>query len=104
MEQDILENLNFSIMFPTSHTFLSIYLYIDNAPESVKTLAMDLIVKIIADYNLLKYKPSVVAASVIYLSKKLLSKAPYWSLNLSGFTTYKVRDLIRCIDDIKKLT
>ena len=104
MEQNILENLNYSLMFPTTHTFLSIYLYIDNSPESVKTSATEMIVKIIGVYDMLKYKPSIIAASVIYFAKKLLSKAPYWSLNLSGFTTYKVRDLIKCIDDIKKLT
>jgi len=102
MEQKILEALDFNVMIPTVYTFLSIYLYIDNAPESLKTLAVKMIIKVISNYEIMKYKPSIIASAVMYLAKKKLAKAPYWSLKLNTFTSYKVRDIIKCIDEIKK--
>lgn len=102
MEQTILEALDYNVMIPTVYAFLSIYLYIDNAPESVRTLAVKMIVKVICNYEMMKYKPSIIASATMYLAKKQLAKAPYWSLKLNTFTSYKVRDIMKCIDEIKK--
>ena len=100
----VLEILNYNLTFPTSYTFLDIYLDVDASNDSVKKLGKYLLVKILPEYNMLKFKPSIIASSVIYFSKKETACAPYWSTNLRKLTDYKVRDLNPCIAEIKKIT
>lgn len=104
MEKTILEVLDYSLTFPTSYTFLNIYLDHDASNDSVKKLSTSLLIKILLDYKMLIFKPSIVASTVIYFSKKYLASAPYWSLSLRKLTEYKVKDLTLCLAKINKIT
>jgi len=100
----VLDILNYNLTFPTSYTFLDIYLDLDSSNDSVKKLAKYLLEKTLPEYNMLQFKPSILASSVIYFSKKEMSCAPYWSTNLRKLTNYKARDLNPCIAEMKKIT
>jgi hypothetical protein len=103
MESTILSVLDYNVTMPTHHSFLSIFLDIDNSSETVTKLSLYLLVKILPEYKMLQFKPSVVASAIIYFSKKFVGNAPYWSKNLSQLTDYRVRDLILCLDEIKQI-
>ena len=99
----VLDILNYNLTFPTSYTFLDIYLDVDSSNDSVKKLAKYLLEKTLPEYSMLQFKPSILASSVIYFSKKEMSCAPYWSTNLRKLTNYKARDLNLCIAEMKKI-
>ena len=103
MEPMILSVLDYNVTIPTSHTFLSIYFDIDNSTELIRKLSLYLLVKILAEYKILSYKPSIVACAIIYFSKKYFKNAPYWSQDLRLLTKYRVNDLQKCINDIKSI-
>lgn len=103
MEQTILSVLDYNLSLPTSHTFLSILLDIDNSTDTVAKLSSYLLLKILPEYQMLKYKPSIVASAIIYFSKKFLKKAPYWSQELNHLTNYRVRDFKRCLNDMTQI-
>lgn len=103
MEATILSVLDFNVTMPTCHTFLSIFLDIDNSSETVTKLSLYLLVKILPNYKMIQYKPSILASAIIYFSKRFVGNAPYWSKDLSQLTDYRVRDLKLCLDEIKQL-
>lgn len=104
MEKTILEVLDYNLTFPTSYTFLNLYLNHDSANDSVKTLATALLIRILPEYKMLIFKPSIIASSVVYFCKKLVKSAPYWSFSLRKLTEYKVEDLRLCLAEIKKIS
>jgi len=104
MEKTILEVLDYSLTFPTSYTFLNFYLDHDVSNDSTKKFAIALLIKILPEYSMLIFKPSIIASSVIYFSKKYVKSAPYWSVSLRKLTEYKVKDLTVCLAEIKKIT
>ena len=104
MEKTILEVLDYSLTFPTSYTFLNIYLDHDASNDSTKKLATALLIKILPEYKMLIFKPSIVASSVLYFCKKYVKYTPYWSVSLRKLTEYKFSDLTLCLAEIKKIT
>lgn len=103
MEATILSVLDYNVSMPTSHTFLSIFLDIDNSTEPITKLSLYLLVKILPEYKMLNYKPSILASAIIYFSKKFLGTAPYWSKELRQLSDYHVRDFQNCLRDIKQI-
>jgi hypothetical protein len=103
MEFLILEMLDYNITFPTSYNFMGILIETDDSTEETKKTASYILLKTLCDHKFVNYKPSIIAASVIYYTKKMLGIAPYWSLKLKNITNYKVKNLIECINDIKKI-
>ena len=54
------------------------------------------------DYKMLKYLPSTICASAIYLALKTRGKTP-WTPDLEKHSTYKEADLQACVRDIHEL-
>jgi hypothetical protein len=68
MEQDILRTLDFNITAPSPYRFLERYNKIVNGDNIVFNLARYLIELPLIEYRMLKYSPSNMAASAIYLA------------------------------------
>ncbi|XP_058222415.1 cyclin-A3-4-like isoform X3 [Rhododendron vialii] len=109
MEADILGYLKFEIGSATIKTFLRILIKI--AQESYKTsnLKLEFLCYYLSelsflDYGCVKYLPSLVAASVIFLSRfTIQSKLHPWTSSLQHFSGYKPADLKECILSIHDL-
>ncbi|KAM0878084.1 hypothetical protein ACQ4PT_035094 [Festuca glaucescens] len=109
MESDILKLLDFEIGSPTIKTFLR--RFTKSSPEDKKrsSLSLEFLSSYLAelsllDYSCLRFLPSVVAASSIFLAR--LTIAPDtnpWSKEMQKLTGYKPSELKDCIIAIHEL-
>lgn len=72
MEQSILATLDFNITTPSSFRFLERFAKINNADASLFNLARYLIELPLIEYRMLKYTPSNLASSALYLAQKIM--------------------------------
>ena len=105
MEMTILKTIDFNISYPTAFSFMDILLYEDcKKNSSLNKVARYLLVETLKYYKFLEYKPSIVASSIVYISKKHLKITPYWSPTLRKMTKYSTRkDMKLCIKDIMSI-
>ena len=74
MEYLMLTTLNFNITTPSSYRFLERFSKIINADDPLFNLARYLIELPLIEYRMLKYTPSNLAASAIFLAQKIMQR------------------------------
>jgi hypothetical protein len=72
--------LNFSLQFPNPLNFLRRCSKADDYDIDSRTIAKYFMEMTLLDNRFMCFKPSLIAASAIYLARKVLGKAPYWVL------------------------
>ena len=68
MEQDIVRHLEFKMTVPTAHPFLVRFLLITKATEVMRSAANYYLERSLQEYEFLKFRPSLVAASAVCLA------------------------------------
>ncbi|KAJ1294574.1 hypothetical protein BS78_01G155400 [Paspalum vaginatum] len=110
MESDILNFLKFEMGNPTTKTFLR--MFIRSAQEDSKknpSLSLEFLGSYLAelsllDYGLLRFLPSLVAASVVFVAKLTLDPHTHpWSKRMQTLTGYKPSELKDCATAIHEL-
>ena len=110
MEGLILSTLGFELTAPSAFGFLrrfakvaGISRSLAGAPRSTTELLANYLLELtLQDYKMLKYLPSTICASAIYLALKTRGKTP-WTPDLEKHSTYKEADLQACVRDIHEL-
>ncbi|XP_047324261.1 putative cyclin-A3-1 isoform X2 [Impatiens glandulifera] len=110
MEADILKSLKFEVSNPTILTFLRRFARISEEkyckyPNSkFELLGCYLAELSLLDYCCLKFLPSMIASSVVFLSRFIThpDKHP-WNSNLEVYSGYKASDLKECVVLIHEL-
>ncbi|XP_011029106.1 PREDICTED: putative cyclin-A3-1 [Populus euphratica] len=103
MEADILKSLKFEVGNPTIKTLLRRFTRAAQEDYRTSDLQLEFLGFYLAelsllDYNCVKYLPSLVAASVIFLTRFLMRpKTHPWSSTLQQYTGYKATDLKDCV-------
>ncbi|XP_057489999.1 G2/mitotic-specific cyclin C13-1-like [Actinidia eriantha] len=103
MEADILKHLNFEVGSPTIKTFLRKFTSIVQEDYKTPNSELEFLGSYLAelsllDYGCVKFLPSLVAASVMFLSKFTIQpKLHPWSSALENFSGYKPADLKECV-------
>lgn len=100
MENDICVTLDYNLTLPTIHSFLCRYLKAAHADRMMVQMACYLAERSLQEYSMLKYLPSVVAASAVCISRKSLRRHP-WSPTLVKYTNYDEPDLQECLNEMK---
>lgn len=98
MEQTMLNALEFKLTVPTIYCFLLRYLKAAHADRRIVQLSCFVAERMLQEHSMLKYLPSVVACSAIYLARKNLKRNP-WSPTLEKYTFYQVNDLMSCLEE-----
>ncbi|XP_022952036.1 putative cyclin-A3-1 [Cucurbita moschata] len=99
MEADILKSLNFEMGNPTAKTFLRRFTNIAQEDFKTPSLQLEFLGHYLAelsllDYNFVKFLPSLVAASAVFLAKFIMRpKLHPWGSNIQQYTGYKPADL-----------
>ncbi|KAF2544826.1 hypothetical protein F2Q70_00020003, partial [Brassica cretica] len=99
VENQVLAHFSFQIYTPTPKTFLRRFLRAAHASYlslhlELEFLASYLTELTLIDYHFLKFPPSVIAASAIFLAKWTLDQSKHpWNPTLEHYTTYKASDL-----------
>ncbi|XP_059281582.1 putative cyclin-A3-1 [Lycium ferocissimum] len=103
MEAHVLKSLKFEMGNPTVKTFLRRFTGVAQVDYKSPNLQLEFLGYYLAelsmlDYSCVKFLPSLVAASVIYLSRFTLRPNEHpWSLALKQYSGYKASDLKECV-------
>ncbi|WCJ35513.1 CYCLIN A3 4 [Euphorbia peplus] len=109
MEADILKSLKFELGSPTTKTFLRKHTRVAQEDFKSSNLQLEFLGYYLAelsllDYNCVKFLPSLVAASSIFLARFIIRpKMHPWSNSLEKCTGYKSSDLRECVHIIHDL-
>ncbi|CAH8252434.1 unnamed protein product [Arabidopsis lyrata] len=109
MENQVLKHFSFQIYTPTPKTFLRRFLRAAHASHlspslEVEFLASYLTELTLIDYHFLKFLPSVVAASAVFLAKWTMDQSNHpWNPTLEHYTTYKASDLKASVHALQDL-
>lgn len=77
-EKHILYTINFNLSTPTSIHFLRRFSKAAKSDSRTHTLSKYLIEMCVIEYTMLEYLPSVIAASAIYIARKMCNVSPLW--------------------------
>ncbi|XP_010260688.1 PREDICTED: putative cyclin-B3-1 [Nelumbo nucifera] len=102
MESLILKKLMFRLNVPTPYVFMLRFLKAAQSEMKLEHLAFYLIELSLVEYEALKFKPSLLCASAIYVARCTLQIAPAWTTLLSRHTHYEESELRECADMILK--
>ncbi|XP_010556425.1 PREDICTED: putative cyclin-A3-1 [Tarenaya hassleriana] len=109
MEADILSALKFELGSPTAVTFLRRFIRIsledyNNSNSQLEFLAHYLAELSMLDYECVKFLPSLVAASAMFLARFIIRpKAHPWSESLQRYTKYRPADVKQCASALHDL-
>ena len=100
MESHILDTLQYNMTVPTIHTFLCRQLKAAHADRAMVQLACYLAERCMQEYSMVKFLPSVIAATSVLIARKSLKRHP-WSPTLVQYTKYDECDLMECANEMK---
>lgn len=103
MENKILVCLNFNLTTPSPLQFLRRYSKAAKYDSRLHSLAKYLAELSMLEVAILKFVPSKIAASCVYLAKRMTSTKPFWNKMLQHYTGFSLEDLKECIVELNNL-
>lgn len=100
METDIANTLEYQLTVPTIHSFLCRALKAAHADRTMVQLACYLAERSLQEFSMVKFLPSVIAATAVLIARKTL-KRHSWSPTLLLYTKYDEDDLALCAADMQ---
>lgn len=100
MEKAILKKLKFRLNAPTPYVFMLRFIKAAQSGTKFENLAFYLIELCLVEYEALKYKPSLLCASAIYLARCTLKHTPAWSPLLAKHARYGESQIRECAEMI----
>ncbi|EYU22092.1 hypothetical protein MIMGU_mgv1a022268mg [Erythranthe guttata] len=106
-ERVVLRQLNYELAGPTAWSFLERYLTVAELGEtrgSLGDMASYVVELSLVSYEMLRYLPSMVAASTVFLTRWILfpGDAP-WDAKMEDYTRYQPSDLKECVLELHAL-
>lgn len=98
MEKDILKKLKFRLNAPTLYVFMLKFLRAAQSDTKLEHLAFYLIELCLVEYEALKFKPSLLCASAIYVAQCTLQKTPAWTPLLGKHARYEESQIRDCAE------
>ncbi|KAJ9555682.1 hypothetical protein OSB04_010296 [Centaurea solstitialis] len=99
MERQVLDLLSFHLSVPTVKKFLRRFILAAQSSYKVPVIELEFLANYLAEltlteYGFLKFLPSLVAASAVFLAKWTLDQIEHpWNPTLEHYTNYKASDL-----------
>ena len=98
LEKEMLLSLDFNITVPTTFRFLEIYSRFLKIDETYFMFSRYLIELFLIEYKMIKYKPSLIASAVLYITFKVTKSSESQKVcKLSYYTEDQLRDCARDI-------
>ncbi|XP_033733584.1 cyclin-A1-4-like [Pecten maximus] len=95
MEKFILKELKFDLNICEPIMFLDRFFEVEKEDKEVEHLAQYLLDLSLTSVNFTSYVPSMMAASALLMSRKILGRKG-WTTGLGYYTMYAEKDLVRC--------
>lgn len=96
MEKLMVNKLRFNLAVPTPFVFMKRFLKAAQADKQLEDLAFYLVELCLVEYEALKWKPSMLAASAIYIAQHILQRMPAWTRLLQKHAQYRESELKEC--------
>jgi transcription initiation factor TFIIIB Brf1 subunit/transcription initiation factor TFIIB len=100
MESKILLSLNFSLTEPSALRFLERYCRVIKLEKKAYLLCCYILELTLVDYKFLKYSPSNIAASAIYLASKIFKRNQCWGEVIAVHSKYTENMVRPCSKDM----
>ncbi|KAL9402224.1 hypothetical protein Peur_006073 [Populus x canadensis] len=100
MEKLLLKKLKFRLNEPTPYVFMLRFLKAAQSDMKLEHLAFYLIELCLVEHKALKFKPSMLCASAIYVARSTLQMAPAWTPLLARHAHYQVSQIRDCAEMI----
>ncbi|XP_010467538.1 PREDICTED: cyclin-B2-1-like [Camelina sativa] len=96
MEKAMLSTLQFNISLPTQYPFLKRFLKAAQADKKCEVLASFLIELALVDYEMLRFQPSLLAATSVYTAQCTLDGFRQWNSTCEFYCHYSEDQLMEC--------
>lgn len=96
MEKIMLNTLQFNMSLPTQYPFLKRFLKAAKSDKKLETLASFLIELALVDYEMLRYQPSLLAASAVYTAQCTIHGFSEWNSTCEFHSQYSENQLREC--------
>ncbi|KAJ0978955.1 hypothetical protein J5N97_014429 [Dioscorea zingiberensis] len=96
MEKEILNELEWNLTVPTPYVFLVRFLKASHCDEEMENMVFFFAELAMVHYSMIKYCPSMLAASAVYAARCTLNKSPLWSETLQCHTGFSEPELQEC--------
>lgn len=93
MEEKILRALNYQISIPTIYKFFVRYLNAGHADKKLVYLSSYILEESLLSYDMIKYKPSQLAAAAILIARRAIGRNA-WSPTLLKYSGYREEDIL----------
>jgi len=100
MEKNMLTILDFNIQITSAYRYLERYAKVAGTDPLIFNLSQFLIELTLTNYKMLKYSPSLISASAIYLSLKMTKQQVCWTDQLSKHTQFKESEVRPCAKEL----
>ncbi|KAF3447210.1 hypothetical protein FNV43_RR12390 [Rhamnella rubrinervis] len=109
MESRVLNFLHFQLSVPTTKTFLRRFIQAAQALYKAPCVELEFLANYLAEltlveYSFLRFLPSLIAASAVFLARWTLSQSDHpWNSTLEYYTSYKASELKRTVVALEDL-
>jgi len=103
MERLILVTLDFNLATPSPLHFLRRFSKAARSNVKIHTLSKYITELSLLEYGLLKFLPSVIAASAVYISRRMCQISPPWNSTLEYHTNYRLQEILPCVHLLNSL-
>ncbi|CAH8262592.1 unnamed protein product [Arabidopsis lyrata] len=103
MEKTMLSTLQFNISLPTQYPFLKRFLKAAQADKKCEVLASFLIELALVEYEMLRFPPSLLAATSVYTAQCTLHGFRQWNSTCEFYCHYSEDQLMECLRKLVSL-
>lgn len=103
LERKILQVINYKLTSPLPLSFLRRYSKASRADSQQHTLSKYLIELTLLDVPMMKFLPSQIAASAVYLTRLMLKESILWTKTLEHYSGFTLEDFKPCIIELYRV-
>jgi hypothetical protein len=96
MEGMVIRSLEFRLTVPTHYKFLVRYIKAAQCDTRTKLIAYYFCEKCMPEFDMLEFKPSVIASAAVLLALKASDSSKNWTSTLEFYTKYTQEDIAPC--------
>lgn len=96
MERLMVNTLHFNMSVPTPFVFMRRFLKAAQSDKKLELLSFFIIELSLVEYEMLKFPPSLLAASAIYTAQCTIAGTKQWSTTCEWHTSYSEQQLLEC--------
>jgi len=104
MESIMLNTLGFHLTVPSALRFGERFCKVSGLTSRQSHLVHYLMELTCQEYKFLKYLPSIIASSAVYLARTMTHESEIWTATLETHSTYSEEDLKECVTDLYELS